>query len=329
MAETKYGFTKMTIDEFEAWIAGLSIGRTILRIQQHHTWSPRYMHFNGSNHFDLQKGMKAFHVGKGWNDIGQHFTTFPDGTIVTGRSMEQHPACIENANAGGICIENLGDFDTNKDVMTQAQADTIVRMTAAMLKRFNLGNPDINNVVYHHWYELGTGIKKMGGGSTKSCPGTNFFGGNKRQHFEANFAPKVLAAMGGVPAPVPIVVDGWVCVNADSLNVRTGPGTTNPKAPDKEPQLLGAILRVYARQDGWLKISNSKEHWVSGSRTYAVTRGTINTEDSNVRSGAAATFPVIDVRQPGEIVFVHETKGAWSRIAMDSQWVGSSLVTPG
>ena len=29
-----------------------------------------------------------------WADIGQHFAIFPDGEIVTGRSMETSPACI-------------------------------------------------------------------------------------------------------------------------------------------------------------------------------------------------------------------------------------------
>ena len=116
---TKFGFTKLTIDEFETWISNLRVARTILTVQEHHTFSPNYSLFNGNNHFELQRGMKHHHVNhNGWSDIGQHFTTFPDGSIVTGRSMEQSPACILGQNANAICIEHLGYFDKGKDDCT-------------------------------------------------------------------------------------------------------------------------------------------------------------------------------------------------------------------
>jgi hypothetical protein len=43
--ESKYGFVKMTIAEFGSWILSQRIARTILTVQQHHTWSPNYTHF--------------------------------------------------------------------------------------------------------------------------------------------------------------------------------------------------------------------------------------------------------------------------------------------
>ena len=66
-----------------------------MKIQQHHTFIPSYIHFTGMNHFDWQLVMKKYHVNEnGWADIGEHFAIFPDGEIVTGRSMETSPACI-------------------------------------------------------------------------------------------------------------------------------------------------------------------------------------------------------------------------------------------
>jgi hypothetical protein len=46
-------------------------------------------------------------------------------------------------------------------------------------------------VDYHHWYDLNTGkrIAKEGTGSTKTCPGTNFFGGNTVEAFKTGLLP--------------------------------------------------------------------------------------------------------------------------------------------
>ncbi len=123
----------MTIDEFEQWITTRQVARTVLFLQEHHTFSPSYANFNGKNHFSLLVGMKNYHVNyNGWADIGQHFTTFPDGMIATGRSLELSPACIKGRNANAICIENIGNFDSNKDAMSPAHRDTIVRSAAAI-----------------------------------------------------------------------------------------------------------------------------------------------------------------------------------------------------
>ena len=112
----------MSVTEFETWLPNLSISRTVRTVQQHHTWSPSYAQFNGTNHFEVQKGMKNHHVeNNGWNDIGQHISIFPDGTVVTGRPFNVTPACIAGANSGCFCIESVGNFDTGKDTMKPVQ----------------------------------------------------------------------------------------------------------------------------------------------------------------------------------------------------------------
>lgn len=105
--ETKYGFKKMTSKEFDQYISNLKIARTVLTIQQHHTYIPSYIHFKGNNHFELQRGMKNTHINQnGWADIGQDISIFPDGAIVTGRSFEKSSASINGNNANSFCIEN-------------------------------------------------------------------------------------------------------------------------------------------------------------------------------------------------------------------------------
>lgn len=51
--KTQYGFTLMTIGEFETWLIQQKVTRRITVIQEHHTWSPCYKQFNGSNHLHL------------------------------------------------------------------------------------------------------------------------------------------------------------------------------------------------------------------------------------------------------------------------------------
>lgn len=185
------GFTIMTPDEFRFWLGEQEVWRTVHRLLIHHTWSPNYSNFNGSNHAALQKGMQRFHtVDRGWDDIGQHFSIFPDGLIVTGRSLEKDPACTRGANAGAICFENVGNFDLGGDEMTPAQARAILECSAWVCERFSIP-VDSDHVVYHHWFDLNTGLRTDGKGTTKSCPGTNFFGGNSVEAAEAHFLPLI------------------------------------------------------------------------------------------------------------------------------------------
>lgn len=189
----------MDASAFATWITNLRVSRTILKIQQHHTFSPSYIHFDGNNHFERQRSMKDYHVQvNGWQDIGQHFTIFPDGSILTGRSLEQSPACIYGQNANAICIENFGNFDRGKDTMTDAQKQSIISVTAQLCKRFNI--PVSSDVlVYHHWFDLQSGLRNNGTRNNKSCPGSNFFSGNKVEDCQANFLPLVSAALSSPP----------------------------------------------------------------------------------------------------------------------------------
>ena len=180
----------MELSEFKNYINSLKVTRTVKRIQLHHTWSPSYKHFTGNNHLTLQKNMKNYHVNScGWSDIGQHFTIFPDGKICTGRSLNVAPAGIKGANTGAICIECLGNFDKGGDEMTAAQKNAIVGAVKVLLDKFGIDAKI--GVIYHAWWKadgsaLGTYVA---GKSAKTCPGTNFFGGNTREAYEKNLLP--------------------------------------------------------------------------------------------------------------------------------------------
>lgn len=319
--ETKHGFTKMTLTEFTAWLKDLRVSKTVLKIQQHHTYIPSYIHFDGSNHFERQKAMKDYHVNNnGWGDIGQHFTIFPDGIILTGRGLERTPACITGQNANSVCIENLGNFDISGDTMSKEQQDSIVEVTALLCSKFNIP-VSTDHIVYHHWFDLITGARNNGTKNNKSCPGSAYFGGNKLTDSLENFLPLISNTVSADIKINTLDVLRFVCVTVNSLNIRIKPNSSSLKAPDRPSAKLGAVLRVYAEQDGWLKISKSDQRWVYGRYTMPVERATVKASALNVRTGPGTTYPKTGSLPKGEIVFISETKNNWCKITMEESWV--------
>ncbi len=318
----QFGFTLLTPAEFEGWITQQDVARTVLYIQEHHTWAPSYVHFNGNNHFVLQRNMQHFHKNtNGWMDIGQHFSIFPDGMVVTGRNLEWSPACIFGFNAHAICIENIGNFDTSQDVMRPEQRDAIVRVTAALCRRFNVP-ATTDRIVYHHWFDLSTGSRTNGLGSTKSCPGTAFFGGNKVPDAEANFLPLVRAFLQSGQVPPPVLKYGYV--TATWLNVRNQPSISGRKI-NVTP--FGSVLRIYERQGNWYRISASKQEWVSANYVRDVRRAiVVNTDQLNVRSGPSTQFDVVGTLMRNEEVFIYEEQGNWARISTEERWASKSFL---
>ncbi len=190
--ENEMGYKLMDVSEFKNYLDGLNIIRKITVVQLHHTYSPSYAQFTGSNHIALQKGMRDYHVKeRGFADIAQTFTIFPDGKICTGRDINKAPAGIYGANSTGICIECIGNFDKGGDAMSDAQKNAIVGVTKILLDKFGLNAR--TGVTYHAWWtsggtNLGTYIA---GKSVKTCPGTGFFGGNTREAYEKNLMPLI------------------------------------------------------------------------------------------------------------------------------------------
>jgi hypothetical protein len=186
-------FILLDLSEFDAWLDAQIIKRKIVLIQQHHTFVPSYKNFTGSNHFQLCQSMEQAHKERGFAEIAQNLTTFPDGKIMVCRNLNTIPAGIKGANSNGICIENVGNFDKGKDSMSSQQRECIIHITHSLLQHFHLAAGE-QTVVYHHWYDLNTGkrILKEGTGSTKTCPGTGFFGGNTVEAFKAGMLKELV-----------------------------------------------------------------------------------------------------------------------------------------
>lgn len=184
-------FLAFGTDQLRAWLSTQEVLRPIERVLVHHTWSPSYKDFDGTNHQELQAAMKLYHTRtRGWDDIGQHFSTFPDGIVLAGRPLSLNPVCTKGANTHSICIENVGNFDAGGDEMTAVHRETILETTAWICDRWMIP-VDSDHVLYHHWFDLNSGSRTDGAGVTKTCPGSAFFGGNSVESAEAFFLPLV------------------------------------------------------------------------------------------------------------------------------------------
>lgn len=261
-----------SLTDFVAYIRQTIFHRKIRIIQNHHTWKPDYRDFYNPNTTPLQilKNMRDFHINsRGWNDIGQNITIFPDGQVGLCRAIDIAPAGIRGANNGAICIESLGNFDRNGDILNAVQQHAIVTVNAILCSKFNL-NPEPNKVVYHHWYDP-NGIRfttdAINSGKVsneklqKSCPGTNFLSGNTIDAAKQILYPliqKEMEVLNKVQNPALPIKQKRVAVNI--LNVRAGRGIEFPVI---RKLLKGLKIQVYETIEGWSLISLNEEAWVS------------------------------------------------------------------
>lgn len=326
--KTQNGFTLMNPDEFITWLDSQQVNRLINAIQNHHTYSPGYSHFTGNNHFALLKGMRDYHViNNGWRDIAQNLTTFPDGSIATGRPLQDIPAGIKNQNARGICIEHVGNFDAGKDQMTEAQRNTIVLVNAALCEKFNL-KPSPETILYHHWFDLNTGQRTGGSGITKTCPGSAFFGGNKEDAAKKNFIPLISKYLNKMLGIQEVEIDRgsarfFYHVTAGNLNIRSGAGGIFGRIGSVSN---GSILPVYEVSNQWLKIDKD-EKWVSANYGINLGQASVKANTLNVRSGPGTSFDVVSSVKKDDQVFIYAVTNNWSKIAISEQWVHNDHLT--
>lgn len=267
-----------TISEFQTYVDQSTFNRRVTAIQNHHTFRPSYASFSNTtkNYLPVLNGMEQSHMNdRGWSQIGQNITTFPDGTIALCRPIDIMPAGIFGANKFGICLEHVGFFDFGADNMTEEHKEAIIHCNAILCRKFQLP-VTIQHVVYHHWFD-GNGRrfpdsfvnegKVQAQKLQKSCPGTNFFGGNRVIDALNHFLPLVQAAVNqpappvqdGQPnAPVPNAVSKTV--NGSLLNVRSGRGTTFSVLRQLRKD---TVVHVYLTLDGWSKIDPIREEWVA------------------------------------------------------------------
>lgn len=115
----------------------------------HHTWKPSHRHFKPGTHIQMQKNMARYHIEvNGWSTIGQHITVFPDGKIVTGRDFSKDPYSIKGYNKGAFCMEMIGNFNLDGDVLKDDQLKIVMDIVNIFIE---LGIPVYFHRDLHDW----------------------------------------------------------------------------------------------------------------------------------------------------------------------------------
>ena len=202
----KGNFLLLELSEFRPWLQKQKVTRRVKGLQVHHTGAPNYTTrkmVNGvaqQDHFVCLEGMRDYHINKNkWKATGQHLTLFEDGKVGVSldRDLNTTPACIYNNNAGYVGIEIMGCFDKGVDTMTTVQKEAVVHIYAALCEKFYVP-VNTDKIVYHAWFSAsGTRLGDyFPGKSSKSCPGTSYFGdGNTIASANKNFLPLVKAEL--------------------------------------------------------------------------------------------------------------------------------------
>ena len=277
MSTSKYGFTKMTPEEFKTWIHKQG-NYKYTGLQVHHTWLPDYSCFykaDGKHEDELtrQYNTQQYHKKtNGWGDIAQHFTIFPNGAIVTGRKLSNTTAIgIKGWNSNKICIEIYGNFDKGKDKMTKEQKDAVITVYGELCKKFKI-TPSVSTIRCHAWFTaggtyLGDYNKSK---SAKTCPGTNFMGfGNSKAAIRDNFIPLIQNYISGKTTTTvkdPVACGVYRIKSPDGvLNIRKGPGASYDKVGQVKNGEAYTITKIngswgYLKSGaGWINLSYTEK----------------------------------------------------------------------
>jgi N-acetylmuramoyl-L-alanine amidase len=110
---------------------------------------------------DKVNEVRTWHVrDRGWRDIGYHYLIDRDGTVATGRPVDQVGAHVAGKNTGTIGIALFGGHNSHPDDefgqhFTPAQDAALRKLIAELRERF----PAVMKVSGHNQY------------AAKACPG--------------------------------------------------------------------------------------------------------------------------------------------------------------
>ena len=153
-------FQIATLGEFQDLINAYPFTRKITDIDLHHSKKPGQNAYRGSA--TIEAIWRNHTVKNGWEDIAQHVTIAPDGSIWLCRNFNWVPASARgfngNRTAGPFMIVLIGDFDEGMDEIP------IEQLTAAL---------GVIHTVQRHFELPANALRFHSDMSKHSCPGSN------------------------------------------------------------------------------------------------------------------------------------------------------------
>src|SRR4029434_2279086 len=136
-------FKQINREEFAALLDRFAFTRIMNALHMHDTWRPNHSQYDKNDGHRTILGMYSHHtVNNGWQDIAQHITIAPDGTIWLGRNWNLPPASAAghngNSHMGPFMFEIIGDFDRGRDPFEGEQRKTVLEVIARVQLRFKL-----------------------------------------------------------------------------------------------------------------------------------------------------------------------------------------------
>ncbi len=114
--------------------------RKIWRVDMHHTFSPDHARWHAIGSGACCAAMRRHHVDeRGFDDIAQHVSIAPDGSIWSGRDWNRTPASVGfGMNVGVFMFEMIGNFDVGCDVLESAQLEATIAVIDIVQRQFTL-----------------------------------------------------------------------------------------------------------------------------------------------------------------------------------------------
>jgi hypothetical protein len=177
-------FCALSPAEFVTRVAQYPWSRRVWRIDMHHTWYPTHADYRGLESIER---MARYHVEqRGFEDLAQHVTVAPDGTIWTGRDWNCTPASVGfGMNVGVFMLEVIGNFDRGFDRLHGGQLDSVIVVIDAVQRRFAL---PVQALLFHREVPQ----------TEKTCPGTSI---NKADVLRRVRAQRLAVPMREITAP--------------------------------------------------------------------------------------------------------------------------------
>lgn len=152
-------FRQLTVQRFLDEMHRFAWTRPVWRVDMHHTYIPAHRDYQGLASIEA---MFRYHTAdRGFDDIAQHLTISPDGSLWTGRDWNKTPASVGGVlNLGAFMFEMIGNFDLGNDRLEGAQLAATIAVIRGVQRQFRL---PAEALLFHNEVPV----------TEKTCPGTS------------------------------------------------------------------------------------------------------------------------------------------------------------